>query len=99
VADVQHSLARVACKVLAPDQNKVLQLSLPAIAPELSGFAERFSYSAASRQNASTHSPLGALTGEIFVIRHVVHSVKLDQRNSFFGVDGRADLWIGGGCL
>jgi hypothetical protein len=98
VADVQHSLARVACKVLAPDQNKVLQLSLPAIAAELSGFAERFSYSAASRQ-ISTHSPLGALTGEIFVIRHVVHSVKLDQRNSFFGVDGRADLWIGGGCL
>jgi hypothetical protein len=34
-----------------PDQNKVLQLSLfPQIAAQLSGFAGRFSYSAAPRQ-------------------------------------------------
>jgi hypothetical protein len=64
--------------------------------PVLTG---RFSASAANRGMLLRIRWLAALTGEIFVIRHVVHSVKLDQRNSFFGVNGRADLWIGRGCL
>ena len=97
--DLQHSLALVACKIPVPDQNKVLKLSLPANHRRIVRFRRTLQLERGLAANASTHSPLGALTGEIFVIRHVVHSVKLDQRNSFFGVDGRADLWIGRGCL
>lgn len=71
----------------------------PEIHAELSGLAGRFSYNAARRQTLLRISRLAALTGQIFVIRHVVHSVKLDQRNSFFRVYSRADLGIGSGCL
>lgn len=93
-------VSTITVQVQVPDQNQVFCNSLfPEIAAELSGLAGWSSYSAASRRMLLRIRPLGALTGEILVIRHVVHSVKLDQRNSFFGVDGRADLRIGRGCL
>jgi hypothetical protein len=93
-------VSTISVQVQVPDQNQVFCNSLfPEVAAELSGLAGRSSYSADLRQMLLRIRPLGALTGEIFVIRHVVHSVKLDQRNSFFGVDGRADLRIGRGCL
>jgi hypothetical protein len=93
-------VSTISVQVQVPDQKSgFLQSLFPEIAAELSGLAGRSSYSAAWRQMLLRIRPLGALTGEIFVIRHVVHSVKLDQRNSFFGVDGRTDLRIGRGCL